>query len=552
MASNGSVETASSEAFGFAALRSVARIGIISATIGVALSSPSQTASAQIGSASTQTADPVEVNSVRGTVLNAVTNQPVARALVQAGTQAALTGHDGKFEFSNLTASSTSIRVTKQGFYQSSGEATSETTISAASAADPVEIVLYPEALLTGTVTGVAGEPLPQILVLALRRQEDENGARWVIGGQSNTDADGQFRLPIAAGQYVLETQYAPERPGVHGAILPLMVPLDDGSAAQAAMHVASGSEQHFDLRPEVRPRQNVHIKFDNAENRFVPQIEVHMGNGLSFYTPLRPSDTQGEVVASLPSGTYVLSATVAGGDQTSFGEARVAVADHEVTGVVLRLSKAVTYSAELVTEAASTSDNQPPTIQQLGAYFIRTNAGASLTNQNTYLSQARDSTSGFTLLPGSYRLRAQNSAQWYIRSATLGGTDLLAQDLAVDEGGSALPLRLVVSDQTGSVKATVRLGGHPAAAWVYLLATAPSATPVIRARSGADGSLSHSNVPPGDYRVIALEERNSINLSDPAVMRQYASYVKSISVAAGETADVDLDALPASELKER
>jgi hypothetical protein len=522
--------------------------------MGLTISSLSQSASPQIDIASPTTPSASEITSVHGIVTNAVTNQPVARALVQAGTQAALTGHDGKFEFSNLTGNSASIRVTKQGFYQGSGEATAETMINAASAADPVEIVLYPEALLTGTVTSAKGEPLPQVRILALRKSEEENGSHWSIGGQSNTDADGQFRLPVAAGDYVLQTQYAPERTGVHGAILPLTVPRDAGGAAtvESAIHIASGSEQHFDLRPEVRASHNVHIKVENTENRFLPQIEVHVGDGLSFYTPLHPSDTPGESVASLPSGSYILSATAAGGDQTIYGEARVTVTDHDVSGVLLRLAAAPSYSIEMIADSPVTSDNQPPTVQQLGAFFARTNAGASLARQNVYLAQTRDTTPRVTLLPGSYRLRAQSSEQWYIRSATLGGTDLLAQDLAVDEGGSALPLRLVVSDQTGSVKATVKLGGHPAGAWVYLVATAPSATPVISSRSGADGTLSHSNIPPGDYRVIALEARNSVNLTDPAVVEQYATYVKSISVAAGETADVDLDALPASELKER
>ena len=497
-----------------------------------------------------------EVTSVHGIVLNGVTNQPIARALVQTGTQSILTEHEGKFEFSNLTGTSASIRVTKPGFYQSSGETTLETTVTAASAVDPVEILLYPEALLTGTVSAANGDPLAQVRVLALRKSEDDNGARWVIGGQASTNSDGQFRLPLASGDYVLQTQYVAERPGVRQAILPLMVPATGGdggvASRQSTMHLTSGSELRLDLKPELRSSHDVYMRIENAENQFLPQIEAHINNlsGLSFYVPLQTTDVPGDVIASLPSGSYLLTTTANGRDQASFGETRVTVTDRDVSGVVLRLSKAVSFSIEVATDASSTSDNQPPSVQQLGAFFARASTGPSLSNQTTYFSQGRNPASGITLLPGSYRLRAQSSGQWYIRSATLGGTDLLAQELAVDEGGSALPLRLVVSDQTGTVKATVKAADRPAVAWVYLLATTPTVTPIITSKSSDAGVLSRSYVPPGDYRVVALEARSSLNLNDPDATAKFASYFKAITVAAGETVNVDLDAVPASELQ--
>jgi hypothetical protein len=40
------------------------------------------------------------------------------------------------------------------------------------------------------------------------------------------------------------------------------------------------------------------------------------------------------------------------------------------------------------------------------------------------------------------------------------------------------------------------------------------------------------------------------MNLSDPAVQKQLAPYMKAVTVAAGETESIDLDAMPASEMK--
>ena len=48
----------------------------------------------------------------------------------------------------------------------------------------PLVVRLYPEALITGTVIGPDGEPLPHISVVARRSSFDESGHRWLQVGQ--------------------------------------------------------------------------------------------------------------------------------------------------------------------------------------------------------------------------------------------------------------------------------------------------------------------------------------------------------------------------------
>ena len=66
----------------------------------------------------------------------------------------------------------------------------------------PMELRLYPEALLTGTVLGPDGVPLPQIAVNAQRKYFDDTGHRWLQVGQDQTDSHGNFRIPVQAGEY--------------------------------------------------------------------------------------------------------------------------------------------------------------------------------------------------------------------------------------------------------------------------------------------------------------------------------------------------------------
>jgi hypothetical protein len=521
--------------------------------------------------------------SIHGVVLNASTNKPLGRALVQVEGHSVLTTYDGKFEFAGLSGTTTTVRVTKPGFYEGLDPYQTATKMVAVGSPDEVQMNLYPEGLITGTISAANGDPLAQIQVQALRRVDDESGTRWTIGGQTSTNGDGQFRLALPAGEYVVETQYMPERLGQHGAVLPVMVPAA-GSNGISTLRLASGSEQHLELHPSVRPSHAVHIQIDSsagaAEGQFAPQIQVHLANGLVFSPGTRGADRPGEVVVNLPNGSYILSASTGGReDGASYGETRVTVADEDVAGVTIHLQKALelpveasvdpasaeTGTAKSLTVISSGSAFDPALnstdgsginpgsasfVQQLGMFFQRTNAGASLRTENVSPAARRGGPVGFTLLPGRYRLRTAGYSQWFIESATAGGTDLLTQELVVDGGSSSVPLRLVVSNQTATIKGTTKLGGQSMGCAVYLIATAPSTAPVIQARSGSDGSFSRTQIPPGSYRVVAAETRLSYDLTDPPAQRQLAPYMKTVTVGAGETGSVDLDGMPASELK--
>ena len=155
-----------------------------------------------------------ESTSIHGVVLNAGNNRPVARALVHVEGRSVLTGYDGRFEFAGLSGTTTTVRVTKPGFYEGLDPYQTASKSVAVGTPDQVEVRLYPEALLTGTMTATNGDPLAQVQVQALRRIDDESGGRWTMAGQTSTNGDGQFRLPLPGGDYVVETQYMPERFG--------------------------------------------------------------------------------------------------------------------------------------------------------------------------------------------------------------------------------------------------------------------------------------------------------------------------------------------------
>jgi hypothetical protein len=98
-------------------------------------------------------------SAISGQVLNALTGQPVSRALVRLDGQAVLADHEGKFEISGVTREIISIQVTKPGFYErlEPGRGNLGQQIKVTTLSGPVVIRLYPEALITGTVTTSPG-----------------------------------------------------------------------------------------------------------------------------------------------------------------------------------------------------------------------------------------------------------------------------------------------------------------------------------------------------------------------------------------------------------
>lgn len=502
-------------------------------------------------------------SSIHGVVINALTGQPIARVLVQTERQAVLTAHDGRFEFADLPDTVTVVKAKKPGFYESPDASWSAERFVQPGTTSEVQIRLYPEAVLTGTLTTASGDPLPQINVLALRRNYDEMGPHWTFGGQTGTDADGQFRITLPSGEYVVETLYNARRNGPPGTVLPTLSPnvASNAGGAITTLRLPSGLEQHLDLHAASRPVHIVHLTIEGQGDPTVAanaSIQVHMANGLTFSPLVSPAVKSGELGVTLPNGSYLIGATSAGtSGPGSYGETKVTVANEDVYGATIRLQQPTEVAIETAIDPAANSGNadsgtsgyDPGTVaRQLGAFFLRTDAGVSLGNASFSPMPREGAPFGFRLPPGSYRLRTSAFTQWYIESANAGGTDLLTHDLVVNGGGSSLPLRIVVNNRSSTIKGTVQDAEGVYPVYVYLIAEAPSVSPLIAAQTGQDGSFSRGQIPPGSYRVLASEIRPALDLTDPAALAQLAHYIKAVTLAPGETGSVILSAVPAAE----
>jgi hypothetical protein len=488
---------------------------------------------------------------VSGRVVSATTGLPVFRALVRLNDRAVLSDHEGRFEFPQFGATPMNdLQVTKPGFYASSDPMEpGAVLLRTDQLSQPIEIRLYPEALLTGTVTRPDGTPLPQIPITAKRSVYNDQNHRWVQVGQGNTDSHGNFRLPVPPGEYKLETGYSARNGTTSEAVLPLIIPGDSERNRSSLIHVASGALEHFDLHPALSRTYAVTVAIDSPAERGFPMITARSSNGLTIpgFSSGRSTDP-GVMRLELPAGTYTLTATQTNQDVTRYGEATVTITDHDVDKVVLRLADVSPIAVELVVDSDATSDKTPPTVQQLGLTLEATADSAQ--PEGTMLGVMTTlGTPSFHAMPGTYHLQARGNGVWYVRSAYYGTTDLLNKDLTVSAGASGDTIRLTISNQTGSLKGTTTLNGMPTACWLYLVPTGPSATGVFSSRSNSDGNYNFTSLPPGSYKGIAFEQRHSFNYRDPGALERFSTYAGTVTINAGNKASLDLNAVPVKEM---
>jgi hypothetical protein len=495
---------------------------------------------------------------VSGQVFNAVTGQPIPRVLVRINDRAMLTTHEGKFEFDQYTGSgNASVQVTKPGYYFSTDPSDPPVfNLTADQLEEPIEIRLYSEALMTGTVTAPDGEPIPHLPVIARRSSFDGLSHRWIQGAQGQTDSRGNFRLTLPPGDYRLETKYMPRNGQSVEAIMPLLLPEHTSSNTSGMIHIGSGEQLHFDLHPQTSRTYDVVAQIDGMPDRAYPTVIARSSNGSIIPVPLSRNGSSDELRMQLPTGTYTLIATVNGPDFSGYAQAVVSVPDHDISGVILHLTSNPGIPVELQVDgsasaaSSATSDNATaPSLPQLGLALTNTQSDSDRGNEIVGLTPTRNQTFNFAAAPGSYRLQARNHGQWYVTAANYGTSDLLQHELVIGPGSGGTPIRVTVSNQTSALQGTLRLNGKSASCWLYLIPTGPSADPLIFLRSGASGSYNYTYLPPGGYQAIAFEHHYSADLHDPEILARFSTYVHAITLNPGDKHTLDLDAVPAAEM---
>jgi hypothetical protein len=543
-------------------------------------------------------------STVQGTVVNAVTREPIGRALVYSPDNrfAMLTDGEGHFEFTlpdGESGSGDGFPESQARPIRSPGSAGGPSWLMArkpgflddpngrrqilASPGSDLTISLIPEALIKGRVTVSASDAAVGLSVQIFSQQVLEGVPRWMPGPTVRTDSNGEFRFAeLLPRPYKLVTHELMDNdpaltvPGGQAyGFAPVYYPGASDFAAAGTIQLAAGQIFQADLSVVRQPYYTVRIPVVNGGQYAGMNITVspqgHLGPGymLSYKT-----DKQ-RIEGLLPNGNYLVGAVTRG----ATGGVNLAVADAPVDGPSMALIRNGSISVN-VREEFTSNDNSASRPGSEGTHTT------SLHGPRAYLDVRVEAVDDFgpqrsaglrqpsgpnddsleidDLAPGPYWLRVRSS-RGYVATASMAGIDLLHEPLAVGSGVTT-PVEITMRDDTAEIAGTVAgitatpssasgpaSSPYPGAsanpAYVYCVPLPDSPGQFQQLSVSSDGKFDSKMMAPGTYRAMAFKNPQSgLPYRDPEAMRAYEAKGQIIQLAAGQKENIQLQLISGSD----
>ncbi|HLX45230.1 MAG TPA: carboxypeptidase-like regulatory domain-containing protein [Bryobacteraceae bacterium] len=471
-----------------------------------------------------------QTGSVSGVVLDAISHQPVAKANVSlnprgmgprpqnSGPQSAITDITGSFSMTNVVAGQYQLTVQHRNYpMDRNGPARKTIEIKAGEKAGPVDLTLIPGASVSGHVVDEDGDPLSGCSVMATPPKTPYSQ----FGGPVSVE-DGTFRLfGISPGKYQVsaicrqpafqarpfsaapelppaaayQTQYYPATSDVKSAEAVELLPGSEKAGIEFRMRPSPVTQVHGTFGPgvDLRDRPNLMVQMVPADERIPRSVltnsVIDREKGTFDFPQVFP-------------GSYLLIAFTNGEPAGRVGGMQKIDVKDQPVEMVLNLRPGMNIEGTVQFEGpppVNSSPNAPPsrpspTIQLNPEYQIGfPGAGVQVKDDGSFVLES--------VLPGLWRLRVL-SPNGFLKSAWMGTTEL-TNGLVDLTGGTAGPLKLIVSTNTATIGGT----GPPGQLIFAQEIDESFPFPNIRSMStDPGGQFKFSNLAPGKYRIVAAE----------------------------------------------
>lgn len=492
---------------------------------------------------------------IRGTVVNSVTNAAVPHALVftQDNRFAKLTDDEGHFEFKwprpkdgQNGGNGENFVARKPGYFQSPGQIW---FVTDAQSSSEMRIELVPEARIVGRVNLPVRDGTERIQVQVYRRQVQDGRVQWVPAGGETTRANGDFRVAnLQQGDYKLFTSELLERDpltfnprGTAHGYPPMYYPAAGDFESAAVIHLKAGETFQAALTPAKREYYPVKLGVLNAPSGGGLQLEVEpqgrRGPGFSLSYNMNDSSIEG----LLPNGTYRVEVTQYG-ESGAAGTLNFSVNGARVEGPTVMLAANPPIEVRVRDERTNNTNTLAPGMRNMvNSMSVRLVSTDEFGPTNYLRLQPPQNPDDETLwfagtLPGSYRVRVGNTPVGYVAALSSGGTDLLRQPLVVGVGAAVPPLEITIRDDGARVDGNIEnwpaggrngqlLGFSRNAPTVVLLPLPDSTGQFCQAWVMPDGQFNFAQVAPGDYRAIGFDHSpEDLEYGNAEAMKKYES----------------------------
>lgn len=471
-------------------------------------------------SASAQTA----TGTVEGKVSNPLTGSPVRKALVRIGKDPTdsryqtTTDANGRYSISGIAPGRYHLWVQRPGLLPTVYGARGPNrpgkfiTVAAGETKKDIDVLVEAPAVITGHIFDEEGEPLgvPVILWRVVWRSGQKTLEQ---AGGGATDDEGAYRLyGLPAGTYVVSTNQTVPRTVTSREVYPLTFYPGTADALNAVpLRLAPGSEASgIDFHLGKTVAVNIRGIVTNAVPGLQFNLTVERRDAVRI--PGIPSAyTAGEFTLSrIVPGSYTLTATAMVADKTYSGSTSVDVGTLDMDDVRIA-----------VNPVAPITGKTAPGIS------------LQLTRQPMPMIELASKPDGTFVWPNP------RPGKWTIEATRLTGAQYQKSPREIE----------LAPDFTGALEVTIgtdgaEVKGTAAEAQTILLLTDGKTPRVVKyAIADADGKYEVHGIPPGKYRLLALDDIETLSWEDPAVANGFEGKGIPIELAPSAKATQDLHA---------
>ncbi len=530
---------------------------------------------AQAGNSSSQ-----HTYDVRGTVVNSITHEPIARALVTLAGETSnsqLTDNEGHFEFTNVQAGRNMLEARRPGFFGVGRGRNSSMPISVGPTGNDYTLALEPASTITGQIALPTADPGSNIRVQLMRRVIQDGRASWQPFGMKTTNSEGTFRFGgLEPGDYKLFTSTSMDSDiAGQGAMTwgypSVWYPEESDSSTAGFIRLGAGKQVNAQLALTREPFYCVTIPV--ADRGPFGFVQFSNGRGRLNDIPLSYDSRQQQFRAYVPSGSYTVTIQSAM-PSPAFASMPITVRNAPIQLQGISLLPIHPIPVTIHKEFASTNSGAPQMIQIENGKQVEVSRDINLmlfsvTNHEAMGVMLRHEPGGDDsswlmegMQPGRYWVQTYAN-QGYVASITAGGTDLARDPLVIGQGGASAPIDIVLRNDMANLSVRAKnlssvplnsSSGGPSVMHLpteaplgYLYLIPQFDTPSVLPQSMPLQQTAFTvNLQPGTYRVLALDHPVDLEYRNPKAMEAYADKGQTVTLEPNGTANLEVDIIPA------